>query len=97
MRVIPICTVDKNFAGTFNNFNASLACKLPFLAAFSSLILLEETKAISDMEKTPLSRIKTNMMSISMIQINIYQIIIIHDRFLRFLLKIEDWEIYRLI
>jgi hypothetical protein len=63
--VIPICTADRNLLGEFAKSSAVLADLLPFLAAVSNLLFREEINAISDIEKTPFSRIKKRIMSSS--------------------------------
>jgi len=65
MRVIPICTVDKNLLGAFAKSKAALALTFPFLAAFYNLFFLADINAISDIEKTPFKIIKNNINKIS--------------------------------
>ena len=65
IKVIPICTVDKNRLGFSANSNAVFAPELPFFISFSSLNFLDETSAISDIEKIPFNKINTIIISIS--------------------------------
>jgi len=65
MSVIPIWTVDKNLFGEFARSSAVTALALPFLAAFSSLFLRADISAISDIEKTPFSKIRKKIIIIS--------------------------------
>ena len=67
MSVMPIWTVDRNLFGELARSKAILARSFPFLAAVSRRVLRAEIKAISDIEKTPFSRIKKRMISISKI------------------------------
>ncbi|SNB08019.1 hypothetical protein FPC831_520008 [Flavobacterium psychrophilum] len=65
MRVIPICTVDRNLFGELAKSKAVFALVFPFFAADSSRFLRADINAISDIENTPFKRIKKKMMSIS--------------------------------
>src|SRR5690606_14049504 len=70
IKVIPICTVDKNLVGFSESSKADFAPLLPFFFAYSSLNLREETNDISDIEKTPLSNTNAIIIKISIVYIN---------------------------
>src|SRR3990167_7303138 len=57
IRVMPICTVDRNLPGSAASASAVLAAPLLFSAAKRNRFVRAETIASSDIEKTPLSRI----------------------------------------
>ena len=67
MRVMPICTADRNLSGSEARFRAVLADLLPLLASACRLDLRADTTAISDMANIPLSRIRKRIMKISLI------------------------------
>ena len=66
MRVIPICTVERNRSGSCDSFKADNAALLPYFALFSNLTFRAETSAISDIESTPLHKIRSTIIIISM-------------------------------
>ena len=57
--------VDKNLSGSSDSFNAVSAERLPFFASVSNLVFLEETKAISDMDKIPFNKIRITIIKTS--------------------------------
>ena len=65
IRVIPICTVDRNLFGFSASSSAVFAPELPFFISFSNLNFLDETNAISDIEKIPFNKIKMIIIRIS--------------------------------
>lgn len=65
MMVMPICTVDKKVLGDLASARAAAALELPALAADSSRALRADTKAISDIEKRPLSKMSPKRIRIS--------------------------------
>jgi hypothetical protein len=56
--------------GEFAKSNAILALLFPFFAAVSNLVFRAEINAISDIEKTPFSSIRKNIISISNFLVN---------------------------
>ena len=67
IRVIPICTAERNLSGSEASFRAVLARLLPLSASAWRFDLRADTTAISDMENIPLSRIRKRIMKISLI------------------------------
>ena len=67
IRVIPIWMADRNLSGSDASFKAVLADFWPLSASVCRLDFLAEISAISDIEKTPFSRISAKMMTISSI------------------------------
>ena len=66
IKVMPICTVDKNVFGFSAGGITFLALALPFVAKFSSLNFFADTNAISLIEKMPFNNISKNRTNISM-------------------------------
>ena len=66
IKVMPICTVDKNVFGFLGGWYYFLALALPFVAKFSSLNFFADTNAISLIEKMPFNNISKNRTNISM-------------------------------
>ncbi len=66
IKVMLICTVDKNVFGFSASAIAFLALALPFLAKFSSFNFFADTNAISLIEKMPFDNISKNRINISM-------------------------------
>jgi hypothetical protein len=61
IKVIPICTVDKNFVGELDKLSTETALLSPFFEAISSFVFRDEIKAISAIENKPLRRIRRNI------------------------------------
>jgi hypothetical protein len=61
IRVMPICTVERNLPGSVASASAHSAPPLPFSAAILSRAGRAETIASSDMENRPLSRMSPAM------------------------------------
>ena len=57
--------VDKNRSGSFASFKAVAADLLPFLASVSNFVFRADTKAISDIARTPFNKIRPIIMTIS--------------------------------
>ena len=57
IKVIPICTVDRNLSGSSASFSAAIAPRLPFFASEARRVFLAEINATSDIENTPLRSI----------------------------------------
>ena len=69
MLVMPTCTLERNRVGSDASFSACRAPERPASAICSRRARLELTIAISDIAKTPLSRMSTSrrIMSVSMV------------------------------
>lgn len=66
MRVIPICSVERNLSGSFASFQAVLADLFPFLASAERRDLRADISATSDIAKTPLSNINPMIIDCSL-------------------------------
>ena len=67
IRVMPICTVERNLSGLLASANASLALASPFCVCTSNLAFLADNKAISAIEKRPFKIIKPKIIKTSVI------------------------------
>ena len=74
MRVMPICTADRNLSGSDASFRARFAFLLPLSASVCRLDFLAEIRAISDMAKKPFSRIRRRIIKISSIFISLIRL-----------------------
>ena len=68
INVMPIWMVERNFSGSSNCFSTPLADLLPLLTNVSRRALLEETKAISYIAKTPFSTRRSRIMTNSILK-----------------------------
>src|SRR5438067_1168604 len=62
---MPICAAERKISGLLDNLKAEPAFLSPFSAMASSLTLRAETRAISDITKSPFSMINPNRIRIT--------------------------------
>lgn len=67
IRVIPICTVDKNLLGSVESLRAAIAFGLPIFASFNNFDFRADMIAISDIENNPFNNIRSNIINISIV------------------------------